>query len=165
MATTEKSGQDKSVTTTSERHSPFAEIDRYFDDLVSNRWPSVFGGHWPSFSLGMRSPFEGRWPKVDVVDRDKEVLIRAELPGVKKEDLDVSVTDSSVTIKATTHHEEKEEKGEYVRQETRHGEYHRTVSLPREVNGDQAKAVFKDGVLELTIPKLEKAKRHSVKVD
>jgi HSP20 family protein len=108
---------------------------------------------------------ELRMPKVDVVDRDEDVLVRAELPGVEKKDLEISTSDTSVTIKATTRHEEKEEKGDYYRCEITRGSFARTVSLPAQVQSDKAKANLKDGVLELTLPKVEKSKRRTIAVD
>ena len=109
--------------------------------------------------------FEGKTPKVDVVERDKEIIINAELPGVDKKDLDISVTNNSVTIKGTTSHEDKEEKGDYYRCEISQGSYSRTLSLPAEVDEEKAKAKFKNGILKLTLPKLKKSKRHNVKVE
>jgi len=103
-------------------------------------------------------------PRVDIVDRDDELVVKAESPGVDKKDLDISVTDNAVTIKGSTSHEEKEEKGDYYRCEISSGAYSRTLVLPSEVEADKAKANFKDGVLELTLPKLKKAKRHTIKV-
>ena len=103
-------------------------------------------------------------PRVDIVERDDELVVKAELPGVDKKDLDVSVTENAVTIKGSTSHEEKEEKGDYYRCEISSGAYSRTLALPSDVEADKAKANFKDGVLELTLPKLKKAKRHTIKV-
>lgn len=104
-------------------------------------------------------------PRVDVVERDNEFLVRAELPGVEKDKVDISLTDDSVTIKAETKTEHKEEKGNYYRCEITQGSYARTVALPAVINTEQAKASFKDGLLELTLPKIEKAKRRSIKVE
>jgi HSP20 family protein len=108
---------------------------------------------------------ELRAPAVDVVERDEEVVVRAEVPGVEKKDVDVSITASSVTIKGETRREEKEEKGEYYRCEISRGAFSRTVSLPASVDPDKAKASFKDGILEITLPKVEKAKRRTLKLD
>lgn len=91
--------------------------------------------------------------------------MRAEVPGVKKEDLDVSTTDNTVTIKGSTRHEEKEEKGDYYRSEITRGSFSRTVALPSEVDSAKAKARYKDGILELTLPKVNKSKRRTVKVE
>jgi HSP20 family protein len=104
-------------------------------------------------------------PKVDVVDHETEVVVKAELPGVQKDDIDVSVTDNSVTIKGSTSHEEKEEKGNYYRREISRGSFSRTVALPSDVDADKARASFNDGILVLTIPKMEKSHRKSVTVE
>jgi HSP20 family protein len=93
------------------------------------------------------------------------VVVKAELPGVQKDDINVSVTDSSVTIKGSTSHEEKEEKGNYYRREISRGSFSRTVALPSDVDADKAKANFTDGILVLTIPKVEKSHRKSVTVE
>jgi HSP20 family protein len=144
--------------------SPFEEFDRMFDELFSRRWMRPFSFGHPSWSH-LPAPFEGRTPHVDVIDRDNEVFVKAELPGVDKEDVDITLTDNSVTIKGSTSAEEKEEKGDYHRCEISRGSFSRTVTLPEEVDTDKAKAKFKDGVLKLTIPKVKKSKRKSVKVD
>ncbi len=144
--------------------SPWEEMERWFDRVGRRDWLHPGLWEWPSH-LESATPFRGGMPKVDVVDRDAEVVVRAELPGVTKEDLDVTVTDDSVTLKAHTSHEEKEEKGEYYRREMSYGEYQRTVALPHTVDGEKARATFNDGVLELTLPKVEKTSRKKVKVE
>jgi HSP20 family protein len=148
--------------------SPFEAMDRLMDQMFESGfprgWMRPFRTEWPSWAEGA-APFEGKTPKVDVIDRDKEVIVKAELPGVDKKDVDVSVTNNTVTIKATTSHEEKEEKGDYYRCEMSRGAFSRTVGLPAEVAEDKAKAKFKDGVLELTLPKVKETKRHTIKVE
>ena len=147
--------------------TPFDEMDRVFDRLLEGfgpRWMRPLGWEWPWTAEG-EGGLEYRMPRVDVIDRDEAVVVRAELPGVEKKDLDVSMTERTLTIKATTHRESEEEKGEYQRRETLRGEFLRTVTLPAEVNGEKAKAVFKDGMLELTLPKLEVAKRRTITVE
>ena len=143
--------------------SPFEEMDRLFEDYFSRGWMRPFRWEWPSLGE-MAKPFEGKMPKIDVIERDDEVVVKAELPGVDKKDLDVSVTENSVTIKGTTSHEEKEEKGDYYRCEISRGAYARTVALPSYVDAAKAKASFKDGVLELKLPKVEKSKRRSIEI-
>lgn len=143
--------------------SPFEEMDRMFDQYFRRGLMRPWRFEWPSFPE-LALP-EMKLPKVDVVDREAEVLVKAEIPGVEKKDLDISVGEDSVTIKGSTRHEEKEEKGDFYRREISSGAFLRTVALPATVDGSRAKANFKDGMLELTLPKTEKAKRHSVKVD
>ena len=144
--------------------SPFEEMERLFEGYFPRGWMRPF--HWERPSWGeLGAPFEGKTPRVDIVDRDNELVVKAELPGVDKKDLDISMTENTVTIKGSTSHEEKEEKGDYYRSEMSRGSYSRTLALPSDVEADKAKAKFKDGVLELTLPKLKKAKRRSVKVE
>lgn len=143
--------------------SPFEEMDRMFDQYFRRGWMRPWRFEWPGFPE-MALP-EMKVPKVDVIDRENEVVVKAEIPGVEKKDLDISVGEDTVTIKGATRHEEKEEKGDYYRCEISRGAFSRTVALPATVDGGKAKASFKDGVLELTLPKVEKAKRHAVKVE
>ena len=144
--------------------SPFEEMDRLFENYFSRGWLHPFRWARPSWDE-LPMPFEGKMPKVDVVDHDNEVIVRAEVPGVDKKDLDISVTENTVNIKGTTSHEEKEEKGDYYRCEISRGSFSRVVPLPAEVDAEKASSKFKDGVVELTLPKAKKAKRHTVKVD
>ena len=143
--------------------SPFEEMEQMFDQYLRGGWLRPWRVDWPTF----REPAlpEIRFPKIDVVDREDEVVVKAEVPGVEKKDIDISVSDDSVTIKGETRHEEKEEDGDYYRCEISHGSFSRTVALPASVDGSKAKVDFKDGMLELTLPKIAKAKRHTIKVE
>lgn len=143
--------------------SPFEEMHRMFDHYFSRDWMRPLHMDWPSFPK--IKAFEGKSPSVDVIERDDEVLVKAELPGVDKKDIDISVTANTVTIKGKTSHEEKEEKGDFYRCEISRGSYARTLSLPADVDEDKAKAKFKNGILELTIPKVKKSRRHTVTVE
>lgn len=142
---------------------PLEELDRLFEALVPRGWLRPWRWEHPSFGDVLQ--FEFQAPRVDVIDREGEVVVKAEIPGVTKEDLEVSVDESTVTIKGQTSHEEKEEKGDYYRTEIRRGAFSRTIALPREVDASQARAAFKDGILELTLPKVAKSKRVAVKVE
>jgi HSP20 family protein len=141
--------------------SPWEEMDRIFENsfprnmMRFGRWP------WPEWP----SRLEAKLPAVDIIDRTEDILVRAEVPGVKKEDLDVSVSDNLVTIRGTTRHEEEKKDEQYYRREMTRGEFSRSVSLPADVDSARAKASFKDGVLELTLPKTAPSQRRSVKVE
>ena len=104
-------------------------------------------------------------PKMDVVDRDKEILVKAELPGIDKKDIDISITNNQLVIKAKTCHEEKEEKGDYLKQEISKNEIYRSVLLPADVDDSKVKTSFKNGVLELTIPKQKESHRRRIEVE
>ena len=148
---------------------PFDEMermmDRVFGDFPARGWMRPWRAEWAEWP---ELP-ELRMPKVDVIDRDDDILddilVRAELPGVEKKDLEITTSDTSVTIKGTTRHEEKEEKGDYYRCEISRGSFARTLTLPTTVESAKAKASLKEGVLELTLPKVEKSKRHAVTVE
>lgn len=138
---------------------PFEEM---FDQFLRRNWMRPWHLDWPAFPE-LALP-ELKAPKVDVLDRDSEVVVKAEIPGVDKKDIDISVGEDSVTIKGETRKEEKEEKGDYYRCEISRGSFSRTVALPAAVDGAKATASFKDGVLELTLPKLKATKRHKISV-
>lgn len=144
--------------------SPFEEMDRMFDRYFHSGLLGPLRREFPSWSE-LAAPFEGKMPRVDVIDRDAEIVVKAEVPGVKKEDLDVSVTDNTLTIKGSTRREEKEEKGEYYRCEISRGSFARAVALPDNIDGTKVKATFKDGILELVMPKLEQPKRRTVTIE
>ena len=136
----------------------FDEFDNLFDDFLSRRWPRLLDWNLPT-------GLESKLPKVDIIDHDNEVEVQAALPGVKKEDLDVSISNQTITIRTSTKEEKKEEeKGKYFRREITRGEFQRTLSLPDNVDGDNAKASFKDGILKVNIPKTEKSKRKTIEI-
>ncbi len=143
---------------------PLEEMDRLFEGFLQRNWLRPF--HWerPSWKE-LALPSGGKMPSVDVVERDADILVRAELPGVNKKDLDISVTENTVSLKGKSSHEEKEEKGNYYRCEISRGCFTRTVTLPQDVDPDKVKATFKDGVLELTMPKVQKSRRRAVTLD
>jgi HSP20 family protein len=138
----------------------FDDFDNFFDDFLSRRWPRIFDWNFPSTAIGS---LEKSFPKVDIIDHDNELEVQAALPGVKKEDLDVTINNQTITIRASTK-EEKKEEGKYFRREITRGEYQRTLSLPNNVDSDNAKASFKDGILKVTIPKTDKGKRKSIEI-
>jgi HSP20 family protein len=146
--------------------TPFEEMEREMDRWFGGRghgWMRPFQAGFPSWA-DLQAPFEGM-PSVDVIDREAEVVVRAELPGVDKKDLEISLSDDSLTIKGSTKTEQEEEKGDYYRREVSSGSFSRTLRLPSEVDGEKASSSFKDGILELKLPKREKSKRHTIKVD
>jgi HSP20 family protein len=157
-----KSGKEMETGSAARMPASMEEMSRWMDNFFREDWLRPWRMDWPAWG---ELPFGGRIPRVDVVDRDNEVVVRAEIPGVSKEDLEISATDSSVTIKGKTRHEEKEEKGDYFHSEISTGSFLRTVALPAFVDADKVKSKFSDGVLELTLPKVEKTKRRSVKID
>ena len=134
-------------------------FDRWFDDFRSAlRWPRLLGPeHWaPSREIISM-------PAVDVYDEKNEIVIKADLPGVTRDELDVTVSESRLTIKGEK--KEREVKDEdYHRWERSYGAFTRTIDLPVPVKMDEVRATFRNGVLEVRLPKTEEAKQKSVKV-
>jgi HSP20 family protein len=133
---------------------PIAEMERAIDRL--------FGHSWPLENLFQ---VEGlRMPSLDVVDRDTEVLVRAEIPGIDKKDIKVSLADNVLTIKGQTSREEKEEKGDYYRNEISSASFARSISVPANLDVTKAAANLKDGILEIKLPRVETSKRRNITV-
>lgn len=133
----------------------FADVDSLFDDFFSPRFPRLFG------SLNGGNDF---MPSVEVIDRDDQVVVRAEVPGFKKDEIEVSLSGDMLTLSGKTSTEEKEEKDNFYYSEIKRGAFTRTLQLPAEVNDSKASASMKDGVLELILPKLESSKRRTITV-
>ena len=144
--------------------NPFEEMERMFEQFMGRSWMRPFSWENPLLSE-MAKSMDIRVPSVDVIDREEEVVVRAEIPGVDKENLEVSLSDDRLTIKGTTRQEKEEkEAGEYTRREMSRGSFTRVVTLPANVDGEKARASFKDGVLEMTLPKLKPSKRTRINV-
>lgn len=143
---------------------PILEMERAFDHFFSRSWPSFKrSSDFPA--LDNLFQVEGvRVPILDVVDRDNEVLVRAEIPGIEKKDIDVSLNDNVLTIKGQSSKEEKEEKGDYYRREISSSSFARSVTVPANLDISKTVAKLKDGVLEVRLPKVEASKRHSISV-
>jgi len=142
--------------------SPFEEFDRFFEQLVPRGWLQPW--RWERPLMAELSALESRMPRLDVIDRDDEVVIKAEVPGVKKEDIHITVAGNRMTIKGETRHEEKEEKGDYYRCEISQGAFSRSIMLPADVDDTKAKAELHEGMLEITLPKVEQAKKRDIKI-
>ena len=120
-----------------------SELERTFED-----WPSF---RWPSF--GQLATAESAWsPKIDVFERDNRVVTRVDLPGMKKEDVSVEVTDGHLALSGERKHEKEEKKDNVYRSEREYGSFYRVVPLPEGVKLEDVKATFADGVLEVSVP-------------
>lgn len=103
-------------------------------------------------------------PAIDVFEQDGNLVVRADVPGLKKDDIEVTATEDSVSIKGEFKKEEKVEEQGFYRQERRYGRFFRTIPMPTAINPDQVKAGFKEGVLEIIAPKAEAEKAKEKKV-
>jgi len=141
------------------RFDPFGEMvtlrqamDRLFEDSFVN-------------PLTLR-PYNGDAPApaLDVHETGDDIVITAALPGMKAEDVDITITGQTLSIRGEFKADEKVEKGQYLYRERRHGTFHRQLQLPVRVQGDAATASFEDGLLTLTIPKAEEVKPRQIEI-
>jgi len=139
---------------------PLAELEKILDHLRRRMWFRPSGWDWPD----LRSLFETRAPCVDVVDRAEEITVTVEIPGIDKDDLQVSVTDRILTIKGENRHEEETDEGDTHRREIHRGSFYRTLTLPTEIDGSKVKAECKNGILKLILPKLRGMKTHNIEL-
>ena len=101
---------------------------------------------------------------VDMYETDDAIVVKSAIPGIKPEDIDISVTADTLTIKGETKSEEEIEEENYIRRERRYGSFCRSLAIPLPVVADKAEAEFEDGVLTLTLPKAEEIKPKAIKV-
>jgi HSP20 family protein len=140
------------------RWDPFAEMatlrqtmDRLFDEARPWRVSGGNGG-------------DAYFP-LDLLETHDEVVVKASLPGVRPEDIDIQVTGQLLTLKGEAKEEHEEKAQNWYRRERRHGTFLRQVQLPTEVEADRAEATFENGVLRLSLPKAEAVKPKSIKVN
>jgi HSP20 family protein len=136
-----------------------SELDRTFQDLPSFRWPSL-----RQFATLESAPW---CPRIDVFERDNRLVTRVDLPGLKKEDVSVEVTDGHLALSGERKQEKEEKKDNIYRSEREYGSFYRAVPLPEGVKLEDVKATFADGVLEVSVPLPAKpqAKVRKVQID
>jgi len=150
------------------RWNPFGELDnmgREIDRLCNEFSPvgrrTFFG-----------TPFQAVRPEegvastaVDVLDRKDAVVVRAEMPGIDREKIDITIEKNTLAITGTVKKDEEVKREDYYHRERRHTSFSRKITLPTKVDETQVKATFRDGLLEVTLPKAEKVKPKKITVD
>jgi HSP20 family protein len=139
--------------------------------LVQYQRPGLI---WPSFGRLsnlqdeldrlFESPLTGWAPALEVYEDKDNFVVNAELPGLKREDIEVSLQDGALVISGERKAEEKRKEGEIHRQERFYGKFQRALTLPAPIAVDQVKAQYKDGILTITLPKAEEAKPKKIDV-
>ena len=138
---------------------PFREFEKMRRDM-DRLWDSFFEG-----GLRRRTGEMGEWlPSLDVSETKTELVVKAEVPGMEAKDIDISLSDGVLTIKGEKKQEKEEKEANYHLVERSYGSFLRSVNLPREVQGDKISASYKDGVLRITLPKSEEAKKKEIKI-
>ena len=162
----QKSGEPRGITrreNSLSTSSPFTfmrrfseEMDRLFEDFGLGR-----GLLAPGFELGLDrlgSLAEGAWaPQVEVLERDNQLIVRADLPGMTKDDVKVDIDDNSLVIRGERRTEREEDEEGYYRSERSYGSFYRRIPLPGGVKAEEANADFRNGVLEITMPAPKRA--------
>ncbi len=162
MAEKEKQREDKAVTP----WRPFGDLARWEHDM--ERMMDEFFGRrmrpwWPERWL-KAEPMEISAPALDVYEDKDDVVVKAELPGMEKNDIQVNLADHTLTIKGEKKKEQEIKQENYYRAERAYGSFLRSLELPRDVQADKVKASFKNGVLEIRLPKTEESKTREIKV-
>ena len=139
------------------RWEPFREMislrqamDRLFEDSFV-RFPHLSGDGVREFPI-------------DVYQTKKDLVVKAALPGVKPEEVDITITDDAVTIKGEHAEEQETKEDDYLYRERYYGAFSRSVAIPVKVKGDKTEATFEEGVLTLTLPKAEEIKPRQIKI-
>ena len=136
---------------------PFRQFERTrrnFDQL----WDSLFG-------RGLEGRVGGEWlPSLDLAETDNELVVKAELPGMDPKDIDISLSDGMLTIKGEKKQEKEEKKSDYHFVERSYGAFTRSIQLPKQVQREKINASYKNGLLRITLPKSEEAKKKEVKI-
>lgn len=142
---------------------------RRFEEMMNRMFEEFWGRPsrrlLPSGERGEIVPAEHRQPFIDVIETDKEVIATAEMPGLEKQDIKINLTEDRLEISAEREHEEKKEEKGYVYRERSSGSYYRAISLPSPVDPDNSKASYKNGVLEIKMPKTEIKKKKPLKIE
>ncbi len=131
----------------------------------------AFETFWGAFNapmmrgLGDIAGFGGTAPRIEVSETDREIEVTAELPGLEEKDVTVSMTQDALTLKGERRTETEDKQRNYIYQERRYGAFQRTIPLPAGIDADQAKAVFKNGVLTVTVPKTEAAQKAAKRIE
>ncbi|MEE9591346.1 MAG: Hsp20/alpha crystallin family protein [Thermodesulfobacteriota bacterium] len=137
------------------------EMDRLWDEMFTSPRRAFASTPWRRLAAE-----EGvAIPAVDVIDRKDEVVVKAELPGIDKDKIDISIEDDNLIIKGEVKKEEEVKEEEYYHCERTYKSFARAISIPTKVNSAKVKASFKDGILEVHLPKAEELKPKKVKIE
>ncbi len=147
----------------SKKEVPVRRVDdpfRSFIDEVHDMFDRFFSDLAVAPSL-LRTEFT---PRIDFVENDKEYVLKAELPGLSEKDIDVSMDEDSITISGEKREEKEEQRGDYYYAERSFGSFRRVIPLPADIDKDNVKATFKNGLLTVHLPKSKEAQKEVKKI-
>lgn len=141
--------------------NPFSELEN-----LQKEMNKLFDLSFPGSEFSDTSLLGGRWaPSIDLYDSKDNIVVKADLPGVSKENIDVTIQDNMLTIKGEKKRSSEKKEDDYFRTERFIGTFHRSITLPTSVDRDKVQANYNNGVLELTLPKKEEAKPKQISID
>ncbi len=147
----------------------FGRFEEMMNRMFENFWGRPRRQLLSSGERGEMLPAEYRQPFIDIAETDKEVIATAEMPGLEKENIKINLTEDRLEISAETKQEEekkeKEKEKGYVYRERRSGSYYRAITLPSPVDPNNAQASYKNGILEIKMPKTEVKEKKEIKVE
>jgi HSP20 family protein len=145
---------------------PFADLtgwERDMERMMDNFFDRRMRPWWPERWFRTEGMLTSA-PALDVYEEKDDLVIKAELPGMEKDNVEVSLTDHTLTIKGEKKKEDEVKEEKYYRSERSYGSFVRSLQLPTDVQADKIKASFKNGILEVRLPKTEEAKTKEIKV-
>lgn len=146
-----------------ERWTPKKDVEKFFEGMFEEPFSLR---NWKGFpSLRKMREFMAFSPVVDMYDNEKEIVVKAEVPGMDKKDIKISVSDSTLTIKGEMKKEEETKEEDYYYAERSYGSFSRRLELPSKVQESKIKANFKNGILEIHLPKAPEAKAKEIKIE
>jgi len=146
-----------------EKWVPKKNVERFFEDMFEEPFSL---SNWRGLpSLKKMREFMTFSPAVDMYDKEKEIVVKAEVPGMDKKDINISVSDNTLTIKGEMKKEEETKEEDYYYAERSYGSFSRRLELPAKVQESKIKANFKDGILEIHLPKAPEAKAKEIKIE
>jgi HSP20 family protein len=133
--------------------------------LLNRPERDFFDRFFADFALPSIAFEDTEWmPAFDMSETDKELIVKGEVPGMDKKDINITVSDGMLTIRGEKKHEKKEENEQYHRVERRYGAFSRTMRLPHEVEADKVDATYKEGVLSIRLPKSEAVEPKKIEI-
>ena len=136
------------------------DMERIFEDFFGSRWSPFRRSFWPTRRQAVAMPAV----EVDLYEEKDDIVVKAELPGMEKDEINISVSDHILTLKGEKKREEEVKDEDYHFSERSYGAFVRSIELPAQVQTEKAKASFKNGVLQIRLPKTEEAKRKEIAV-
>jgi HSP20 family protein len=145
------------------RWEPTKSMEKFFEEMFEENLPSRFLRRFPRFKW--MAEVETVSPAVDMFDKADEIVVKAEVPGIDKKNIKISVSDNVLTIKGEMKKEEEVREEDYYYSERSYGSFSRSLTLPAKVVEGKISAEFKDGILEVHLPKAVESKPKEIKVD